>query len=261
VPGPGGTHQALTITASVLVGWVDTYLSSIQTAVLLPAALHALVRGQWSHVMAEFGLTTASLISGPVSLQDVTIRCGDAWAIMNPATISQQGPSVFAAMDIIKAKGWRALCAVWPHDPGVSGIVRSSVPVVFLNGTADEGDPPASVAGSTATMPNALLVSVPGIAHWTLGWNPHPECLLAATIAFIQADKRANPAAWSACTRPSRRAHAIPSEVTTAGFLVHLRVHCCAHLTSPVYRHLQAGLFTRARRQQGYSLPPGHPRA
>jgi len=44
------------------------------------------------------------------------------------------------------------------------------------------------VAAATATMPNALLVPVPGIGHWTLGWNPHPSCLLAAaTTTFIQA--------------------------------------------------------------------------
>jgi pimeloyl-ACP methyl ester carboxylesterase len=152
-------------------------------------------------VIAKFGLTTANSISGPVSLQDVTVRCGDAWAIMNPATVSRQGPSVFASQDIVKAKGWRALCAVWPHEPGVSGTVRSTVPIVFLNGTADEGDPPANVAGATATMPNALLVSVPGVGHWTLNWNPDPTCLLAATTAFIQAGRPASPAAWHACTR------------------------------------------------------------
>ena len=141
------------------------------------------------------------MLSGPVSLQDVTIRCGDAWAAMNPATVSQQGPSVFAAEVTIKAAGFGALCAVWPHDPGVSGTVRSTVPIVFLNGTADPGDPPASVAAATATMPNALLVAVPGIGHWTLNWNPHPGCLLAATTAFIQAGQPASPAPWDACTR------------------------------------------------------------
>jgi pimeloyl-ACP methyl ester carboxylesterase len=120
---------------------------------------------------------------------------------MNPATVSQQGPSVFTAEVTVKAQGFRALCAVWPHDPGVSGTVRSNVPIVFLNGTADPGDPPASVAGATATMPNALLVSVPGIGHWTLGWNPHPACLLAATTAFLQAGHPASPAVWAACTR------------------------------------------------------------
>jgi pimeloyl-ACP methyl ester carboxylesterase len=58
--------------------------------------------------------------------------------------------------------------------------VRRRVPVAFLSGTADPGDPPASVAGATATMPNALLVQVPGSGHWTLNWHPHPGCLLSS---------------------------------------------------------------------------------
>jgi len=201
LPGPGGQHQTLTVTGPMVTGWLDTQLTSIQTAVLLPAVLHALALGQWSQVIAKSGLTAADLLGGPVSLQDVTIRCSDAWAAMNPATVGQQGPSVFAAEVTIKAEGFHALCAAWPHDPGVSGTVRSTVPVVFLNGTADPGDPPASVAAATATMPNALLVAVPGIGHWTLNWNPHPGCLLAATTAFIQVGQPASPAPWDACTR------------------------------------------------------------
>jgi pimeloyl-ACP methyl ester carboxylesterase len=202
LPGPGGQHQTLTVTAAMFTGLVDVELSSIQTAVMLPAALHALTQGQWSQVLARFGLTTSSsTLSGPISLQAVTIRCSDAWAAMNPATVAQQGPSVFAAAVTVKAAGFQALCAVWPHDPGVSGTVYSTVPIVFLNGTDDPGDPPASVAGATATMPNALLVPVPGIGHWTLGLNPHPGCLLAATTAFIRAGQPASPAAWDVCTR------------------------------------------------------------
>ena len=201
LPGPDGQRQTITVTGPQFTGWLDTELSSIQTAVSLPAALHALALGQWSYVISEFGLTAGDLQRGPISLQAVTVRCSDAWAAMNPATVSQQGPSVFAAEVTIKAEGLHALCAVWPHDPGVSGTVRSTVPVVFLNGADDPGDPPASVAGATATMPNALLVSVPGIGHWTLGWNLHPGCLLAATTAFIQAGQPASRAPWAACTR------------------------------------------------------------
>ncbi len=153
LPGPGGQHQTLTVTAAMVAGMVDVQLTSIQTAVLLPAVLHALAQDQWSQVISRLGLTTADTLSGPVSLQDVTIRCSDAWAAMNPATVSQQGPSVFAAEVTVKAAGLHALCAVCPHDPGVCGIVRSTVPIVFLNGTADPGDPPASVAAATATWP------------------------------------------------------------------------------------------------------------
>jgi pimeloyl-ACP methyl ester carboxylesterase len=54
------------------------------------------------------------------------------------------------------------LCAMWPHAQGASGVVRSAAPILFLNGSADPTDPPANVAAATRTMPNALLVAVPG---------------------------------------------------------------------------------------------------
>jgi pimeloyl-ACP methyl ester carboxylesterase len=137
----------------------------------------------------------------PTALQAITIECSDAWAAMNPATVSQQGPSVFTPAVTADAERLHALCSSWPHDPGVSGAVRTTVPVVFLNGTADTADPPANVAGATVTMPNALLVSVPGTGHWTLANATDPGCLLATTTAFIQAGQPSSPAPWNACTR------------------------------------------------------------
>ena len=183
------------------LSFVSDYLGEAQTAVQLPAVLHALALGQWSQVVARLGLTTASLSGGLTSLQAVTIECSDAWAGMNPATVSQQGPSVFAPLVTAQAERLHALCSAWPHDPGVSGTVRSAVPVVFLNGAADLADPPANVAGAAATMPNALLVSVPGTGHWILNNATGSGCLLAATTAFIQAGQPASPAPWNACTR------------------------------------------------------------
>ena len=202
LPGPGGQHRTLTITAVAALSFVEDYLGEAQTAVQLPAILHALALGQWSQVIARLGLTTADLTpAGPTAMQDVTIQCSDAWAAMNPATVGRQGPSVFAPVVTAQAELLQAWCSAWPHDPGVSGVVSSTVPVVFLNGTADTADPPANVAGATATMPKALLVSVPGTGHWTLNNATDPGCLLAATTAFIQAGQPASPAAWDACTR------------------------------------------------------------
>ncbi len=202
LPGPGGQHQTVTITAVAFLSFVADHLGEAQTAAQLPAILHAVALGQWSQVIARLGLTTADLNpAGPTALQAITIECSDAWAAMNPATVSQQGPSVFTPAITAMAERLHALCADWPHDPGVSGTVRSTVPVVFLNGTADTADPPANVAGATATMPDALLVSVPGTGHWTLANATYPGCLLAATTAFIQAGRPASPAAWDACTR------------------------------------------------------------
>jgi pimeloyl-ACP methyl ester carboxylesterase len=201
LPGPGGQHQTVAITALAFLSFVSDYLGQAETAVRLPAVLHALALGQWSQVLARLGLTTANLSGGPTSLQAVTIECSDAWAAMNPATVSQQGPSAFVPLVTAQAERLHALCSTWPHDPGVSGTVRSAVPVVFLNGTAGPADPPANVAGAAATMPNALLVPVPGTGHWVLSNATNPGCLLAATTDFIQAGRPASPGPWNTCTR------------------------------------------------------------
>ena len=202
VPGPSGQRQTVTITATDFLDVVMDYLTEVQTAVLLPADLHAIALGQWSQVIARRGSIVADFSSTDITaLQGLTIGCGDTWNTMNPATISQQGPSAFAPSEIAIAQEQNALCAAWPHDPGVSGTARSTVPIVFLNGANDPVDPPANVAGATATMPNALLVPVPDSGHWTLNLSPHPACLLANTTAFIQAGQPASPVRWDACTR------------------------------------------------------------
>jgi pimeloyl-ACP methyl ester carboxylesterase len=179
---------------------VDDWLSWTQSTVWLPEDLHDLALGEWAQVIQRRGLGVGSS-AGPTSLQDVTIECSDAWFALNPATVSQQGPSVFAAFTVAQGTWLHALCAHWPHDPGVSGAVHSNVPVVFLNGANDPVNPPANVADATATMPHALLVSVPGTGHWTLNYATHPGCLIADATNFIQAGRPATAAQWAACTR------------------------------------------------------------
>jgi pimeloyl-ACP methyl ester carboxylesterase len=200
ITGPSGKQETLTITLpGFLNGLIDYYLSSPDTAVLLPADLHAFARGQWAKVIAERGFATAiAAAAAPPPLQEITIRCGDAWAAMNPARIAQQARvSLFTPALAATAAWQQQLCAIWPHDPGVSGVVRSTVPVVFVNGAADPADPPANVAAAPHTMPNALLVTIPGGSHEVTAGG----CLSAKATAFIQAGKPANRAAWTACAR------------------------------------------------------------
>jgi len=192
----------VTVTVSAFLNLVEEYLSSADTAVLLPADLHALARGQWEAVIrARQSDVVAAILAGnavETQLQEMTIRCGDAWAAMNPAPMSQEAGSFpFGPMSLDVAAWQQHLCMLWPHDPGVSGVVRSSAPVLFLNGAADPADPPANVAAAPQTMPNALLVSVPGGAHGVLATG----CVLPQAIAFIQVGVPASRSAWAACTR------------------------------------------------------------
>jgi pimeloyl-ACP methyl ester carboxylesterase len=206
ITGQNGQPETVTITLPGFVsGIIDYYLASADTAVLLPADLHAFARGQWAKVIAKRRLAAAiSAAAAPTQLQEITIRCGDAWAAMNPAVIAQQARlSLFTPPMAATAAWQQKLCALWPHDRGVSGVVRSNVPVVFVNGTADPADPPANVAAARRTMPNALLVTVPGGSHQVAPTG----CIPAQSTAFIQAGKPANPASWAACTRTLQHAY------------------------------------------------------
>ena len=200
-PGPGHPARprrpapAVTITALAFLGFVEGNLGEAQTAVQLPAILHALAQGQWSQVLAKLGLTTACLTpAGPTSLQDVTIRCSDAWAAMNPATVSQQGPSLFTPLVTAQAEWQHALCSAWPHDPGVSGTVPA--PSRSCSSTAPPTIPtrPPTWLARPPPCPTRCWSRCPAPGTGDQHRHP-PERLLAATTAFIQAGRARQPGA------------------------------------------------------------------
>jgi pimeloyl-ACP methyl ester carboxylesterase len=183
--------------ASFLNMVIDGYLGSAETAVLLPADLHALALGQWSTVVERRQLSgQLPSAAKPIPMQKITVGCSDAWARMDPAAIAAQSASSFPPATLAQASWWNAVCAGWSSGAGASGAVRTTVPVVFLNGTADPADPPANVAAAAATMPNALLVSVPGGAHGVL-----TGCMRSYVTLFVTSGKAGDPAEWSACAR------------------------------------------------------------
>jgi pimeloyl-ACP methyl ester carboxylesterase len=180
---------------------IDNYLSQPQTAVRLPADLAAMRRGEWAQVLSRWGVTPADLPDertglSPEQAQQVTLRCSDEWAQVDPAAVAAQSGSLFSAAASVKAAWQHALCAAWPHDPGAHGVVKTDVPVLFLNGTADPADPPENVAAAAGLMPHATLITVPGGGHGVLSdW-----CLLRLMQLFVD-DAAAAPAAeWQTCT-------------------------------------------------------------
>lgn len=180
-----------------LSGVIDGYLSRPETAVLLPADLAAFVRGQWADVLTKRGLVppdTPSRTSGPVQAQQLTVRCSDEWAQIDPAAVAAQPRSSFAAMTAVDAAWQEHVCAVWPHDEGVTGPVATDVPVLFVNGTADPADPPANVAAAAATMPNATFVTAPGAGHGVID-----GCLIPLVETFVQTAKAPAAAEWQRC--------------------------------------------------------------
>jgi pimeloyl-ACP methyl ester carboxylesterase len=180
-----------------LSGVIDGYLSRPETAVLLPGDLAAFVRGEWAAVLTKRGLVPQdrpSSTSAPVQAQQLTLRCSDEWAQIDAAAVAAQASSSFSAMTAADADWQRRLCALWPHDEGVAGPVRTDVPVLFVNGTADPADPPSNVATAAATMPNATFLTVPGGGHGVID-----GCLIPLVEQFVQTATAPTTAAWQQC--------------------------------------------------------------
>ena len=102
-----------------------------------------------------------------------------------------------------QAGGWLPGWQQAPHQPRAGVGYSGDVPVVFVNGAADPVDPPANVAAAPRTMPNALLVTVPGGSHQVAPAG----CVPAQSTAFILAGKPADRARWAACIRALRHAY------------------------------------------------------
>jgi pimeloyl-ACP methyl ester carboxylesterase len=188
----GAGQQTITIDLPGFLNFViDGYLARPQTAVLLPADLHTIARGDWSTVLRRRADLIAAVIqasSAPTQLQQITIRCSDTWAAMSLRDIAAQATrSLFTAQSLHEAELQRAICTDWPHDPGVSGTVTSSAPVVFLNGSADPADPPGNVAAA------------PDAAHGVVTEG----CLPTLVTRFIQSAQPTDRADWAACAWPS----------------------------------------------------------
>jgi pimeloyl-ACP methyl ester carboxylesterase len=209
----GGSTQLVTL-PDFLNGIIDGYLATPQTAVLLPGDLAALVRGEWADVLTKRSSSLnggGSAASGTASLQvqEATLECSDEWAQVDPAAVAAQSGSLFVAATEARAALQQQLCAAWPHDEGVRGAVTTTVPVLFVNGTADPADPPANVAAAAATMPNATFIAVPGGGHGVIN-----GCLIPLAEDFIIKAVAPDTGQWQHCLdmSPTTWKPAFPSQ-------------------------------------------------
>jgi pimeloyl-ACP methyl ester carboxylesterase len=162
---------------------ISTYLASAQGSVSFPKDIHAAARGDWTDILKVFAGSVSSPASIPI--MSITIRCSDAWASLDPSQVAAVAPgSPFTTYTEGFAIGTNLVCKYWPHAVGASGPVKSSAPIVFLNGTTDPVDPPDNVANAHADMPNSLVVPVSGIGHWQLNFDPM-GCLTDEVNTFL----------------------------------------------------------------------------
>jgi pimeloyl-ACP methyl ester carboxylesterase len=178
---------------------ISNYLDSASDSVPFPKDLHAAAHGDWTGIMKVFADSVASSAAS-VQVMAVTVECSDAWASLDAGRIAAVAPgSPFTSYEENFAAGKNLVCKYWPPAVGASGPVRSSAPIVFLNGTTDPVDPPENVGNAHATMPNSLIVPVAGIGHWQLNFDPM-GCLAADVNTFLALGVPSTQGLWG-CAR------------------------------------------------------------
>jgi len=134
-----------------------------------PRLLHLLAAGRLSEAAGEL---TPSGPARPLAYQ-LLIQCNEPWASWRPAEVARNVRGTYLAPAFVRAAAvMQAACKGFPKaavPPEIGRRVRSSVPVLFLNGAEDGADPPANVANARRELPRSRTVVFPAAGHGQLG--------------------------------------------------------------------------------------------
>ncbi len=197
-----GAIVHLNVNAVDFISVLSSFLDTVQDQAQVPTFIFTADLGNWPHIVQQLMATEPAPSPTDTLVAAQTIKCSDAWARMDPAAVRATGKaSLFTEFMVDRAIAQQAFCAAWPSATGASGPVRSTAPIVFLNGTADPADPPANVAGAAATMPNSISVVVQNYGHGVFSQDSS-GCLANEATEFLARGVLSKPADWLCALNP-----------------------------------------------------------
>ena len=187
------TGQPAVMTAEFFASAIHNQLLAASTAATVPWLIHRAYEGNYGDLASP----NASPLEATL-LMAVVIRCSEAWARYDPEQVRLTGAgSYYLSAQLAAAQGVAAGCPLAPKGfvpAGDALPLRTSLPVLLLNGTEDPQDPPSNVAGAPLEMPHSYSLAVPAQGH-TVG---HIGCLPSVVAAFFDA-KRVDTARALSC--------------------------------------------------------------
>ncbi len=179
-----GQDGTLVVDADTFASAIHSLLLSQQGAASIPLVIQRAAVGDLrpvARLVTQNPDTTGRLV------MSVMIRCFEGWAKFDLAATRTLGAGSYMLGPEEKgAESEATACPLLPV-PNLSAddalAVKSSVPVLLLNGSADPQDPPSNVTDARRDFPNSLTVVAPDQGH-TVG---HLGCLPGVVAAFIAA--------------------------------------------------------------------------
>jgi hypothetical protein len=180
------------VTGERLVVTADTFAELIHQLLIesrsgeVPAVIHLASSGD-AKAIAEGIVGSDRTVSVFRQLMLWSIFCSEPWATYDARDVARLGRhSYLGASQLAFAENVQLVCRLMPQRSAQSwekGPLRSTVPILLLNGTVDPQDPPENVADAPLELDNSLTVPVRGYGH-TVG---HIGCLPGLVAAFFMA--------------------------------------------------------------------------
>lgn len=195
VMDPSGT--TIVVTPDVFATTIHQLLVGSDSG-KIPWLIHQAWSGNMTAVAVELSKYLGS--NATTLVMAIEILCSEAWAVNDPERVQAEGKgSYLLSSQLAFAQTFAGACRYAP--PGYVRLddaqpVRTSVPVLLLNGSDDPQDPPANVAAAAQQMSNSLLVTAPGLGH-TVG---HIGCIPGVVMAFFDKGRAVASAAADTCT-------------------------------------------------------------
>lgn len=178
-------QESIVVDANALANLIHSLLVVSESA-QVPALIHDAATGRFESVAEAIRSTSSDPATSETRLVMFwSIVCSEGWARSDPARTARVGADSYLLTSQLDAARDRALaCSALPQlSMQAATAVRSTVPVLLLNGVEDPQDPPSNVAGVSRELPNSLELAVPGLGH-TIGTR---GCLPAVVAAFFAA--------------------------------------------------------------------------
>ena len=181
------THDRIVLDARTLANEIHQLLV-VSDSGDVPLVIHEAAVGRYGAVAERVAETSVDPHTEATNLVMFwSIVCSEGWARFDQSRTAKVGTgSYLLRSELGVARAWALACSAMPQaslPPGDAAPVRSTVPVLLLNGAEDPQDPPSNVADAPVELPNSLVVPVPALGH-TVGTR---GCLPAVVAAFFDA--------------------------------------------------------------------------
>ncbi|HTU81314.1 MAG TPA: alpha/beta hydrolase [Candidatus Acidoferrales bacterium] len=170
------------LSKEVLVDRIRENLYAPQTAAYLPYIVERAYRGDYAPLGRLVDLWSQFLAQGQDAGTNLGYRCADLDPFISDAELEEQAAHSFTGDLRVVAE--RHACEIWkvaPMPPSFNDPVRSTVPILMVNGSDDPVTPPKYATAALANLPNGRLVLVRGAGH-----GVDTPCTDRAMIRFLR---------------------------------------------------------------------------